>query len=243
MALGEEPNQVPIQMTFISGEPYVVWVNKKGKRFIDETASFNYYESINALIQQPECTSYALFDAAIVQAITENGLSNVPSGFEFGEKQRNRLPAGLENVLKAQAEKGVIKISGGWDEIADWIGAEKATLKITIDEYNACCDHGYDAVFGKDRTYLQPMHKPPYYAVKCMSTILNTIGGIKINEKMEVLDKQDNPIPGLYAAGVDAGGWSSDTYCADLPGTAFGFAINSGRIAGESACKFVAGRG
>jgi len=56
---------------------------------------------------------------------------------------------------------------------------------------------------------------------------------------MEVLDKQDNAIPGLYAAGVDTGGWTSDTYCAALPGTAFGWAINSGRIAGESACHFL----
>jgi fumarate reductase flavoprotein subunit len=56
---------------------------------------------------------------------------------------------------------------------------------------------------------------------------------------MEVLDTRDNPIPGLYAAGVDTGGWTSDTYCAALPGTAFGWAINSGRMAGESARNFL----
>jgi fumarate reductase flavoprotein subunit len=242
MALGEEPNQVPIQMTFISGEPYVIWVNKKGKRFIDETAAFNYYESINALIQQPECVSYAIFDAGIIQSISDNGLSNVPSGFEFGERQRNKLPAGLDNALKAQADKGVLKMSRSLDEIAEWIGVDQAVLRATIEEYNAACDRGYDAIFGKDRIYLQPLRTRPFYAVKCMSTILNTIGGIKINENMEVLDKQDKPIPGLYAAGVDVGGWSCDTYCADLPGTAFGFAINSGRIAGENAFKYVSGR-
>jgi len=58
---------------------------------------------------------------------------------------------------------------------------------------------------------------------------------------MEVIDKQDNPIPGLYAAGVDVGGWESDTYCDRLSGSAFGFAINSGRIAGENAAEFVLG--
>ena len=56
---------------------------------------------------------------------------------------------------------------------------------------------------------------------------------------MEVLDKQDLPIPGLYAAGVDTGGWTGDTYCADLPGTAFGYAVNSGRIAGESVASYL----
>ena len=56
---------------------------------------------------------------------------------------------------------------------------------------------------------------------------------------MEVLDKQDNPILGLYAAGVVAGGWQADTYCDILSGAASGFAYNSGRIAGENAFKFL----
>jgi fumarate reductase flavoprotein subunit len=56
---------------------------------------------------------------------------------------------------------------------------------------------------------------------------------------MEVLNDQDKPIPGLYAAGVDTGGWESDTYCIILAGATFGFAVNSGRIAGENAAKYV----
>jgi hypothetical protein len=35
---------------------------------------------------------------------------------------------------------------------------------------------------------------------------LGTLGGIKINERTEVLDRNDRVIPGLYAAGNDAGG-------------------------------------
>jgi fumarate reductase flavoprotein subunit len=54
---------------------------------------------------------------------------------------------------------------------------------------------------------------------------------------MEVLDKKDIPIPGIYAAGIDTGGWVGDTYCIRTTGTTFGFAINSGRIAGENAVK------
>ena len=60
-----------------------------------------------------------------------------------------------------------------------------------------------------------------------------------LNENMEVLNNKDDPIPGLYAAGVDTGGWVSDTYSSILPGTAFGFALNSGRIAGENVVKYV----
>jgi fumarate reductase flavoprotein subunit len=56
---------------------------------------------------------------------------------------------------------------------------------------------------------------------------------------MEVLDQKNHPIPGLYAGGIDTGGWESDTYGLILSGSAFGFAINSGRIAGENAVKYV----
>jgi predicted oxidoreductase len=35
---------------------------------------------------------------------------------------------------------------------------------------------------------------------------LGTLGGIKINEKTEALDRNDKVIPGLYAVGNDAGG-------------------------------------
>lgn len=59
---------------------------------------------------------------------------------------------------------------------------------------------------------------------------------------MEVLNSRDDPIPGLFAGGDAAGGWESDTYCILLPGSTFGFAINSGRIAGENAFKYVSGR-
>jgi fumarate reductase flavoprotein subunit len=71
--------------------------------------------------------------------------------------------------------------------------------------------------------------------------LLDTLGGIRVNERMEALDTGLRPIPGLYAAGVVTSGWESETYCSDLSGSAFGYAINSGRIAGESAARFIAG--
>ena len=92
------------------------------------------------------------------------------------------------------------------------------------------------------KTILMPLRTPPYYAIKCCQAFLNTIGGIKINHHMEVLNDQDKPIPGLYAAGVDTGGWESDTYCIILAGATFGFAINSGRIAGENTAKYVSNK-
>jgi fumarate reductase flavoprotein subunit len=237
--LGREPDQLKVSLTFISGEPAAVWVNKKGRRFIDETVVFNYYESVNALVRQPDAVSYALLDSRLIEMIAANGLTNVPAGYGYGEAQRSPLPAGLEDELKGMEEKGLVKIADDWEEIGNWIGSEPQSLRTTLEEYNRACEQGHDAIFAKDRRYLLPLNQPPYYAIRCGAAILNTLGGIKISENMEVLDQNDTRIPGLFAAGVDTGGWTSDSYCASLPGTAFGYALNSGRIAGESAARFL----
>ena len=167
--------------------------------------------------------------------MTENGL--IIGLGRYCVEERTKMP-GLERGIQGQADKGSVKISDSWDGIADWIGADPKVLKSTIDEYNAACDHGYDPIFAKERVYLASLRTSPYYAIKAKADFLDTIGGIKINEHMEVLDKQDKPIQGLYAAGVTTGGWEADTYCALLSGAASGYALNSGRIAGENAVKF-----
>jgi fumarate reductase flavoprotein subunit len=148
----------------------------------------------------------------------------------------------LGHLLEKEANKGEVKIASSLEAIARWMGANPRTLQETIDEYNGSCDKGYDEILLKDRRFLMPMRVPPYYAVKCHQGFLGTLGGIKINHRMEALNQQDEPIPGLYAAGAGTGGWESDTYCLELSGSAFGFAINSGRIAGENAVKSIADR-
>ena len=80
-----------------------------------------------------------------------------------------------------------------------------------------------------------PLRKTPFYAIKGEASICDAIGGIKINERMEVLDHEDNPSPGLYMGGSTTGCWESENYCYKLTGHMFGFALNSGRIAGENA--------
>jgi fumarate reductase flavoprotein subunit len=96
-------------------------------------------------------------------------------------------------------------------------------------------------MYAKDRQYFVPLRTPPFCAIKCHQSFHGTVGGIKINHRMEVLNKQDEPIPGFYAAGSDTGGWEGDTYCPGLSGSTLAFAINSGRIACENAFTYVSG--
>jgi fumarate reductase flavoprotein subunit len=235
LKFGVKPNIISLPLMAVAQEPYTIWVNKRGVRFADENTGYNLFEIANAVIRQPDSVCFTLLDHEIVQTMTEQGLI---IGRYTVEQRRTKLP-GLKRELKAQADKGRLKISDSWDKIAEWIGTDDIVLKTTIEEYNVACDQGYDPIFAKERVFLVPLHTPPYYAIRCRADFHNTFGGIKVNEHMEVLDKQENPIPGLYAAGVDTGGWVTETYCVALTGSAFGFAVNSGRIAGERAAKFV----
>jgi fumarate reductase flavoprotein subunit len=221
------------QVLTVATEPVTVWVNKRGERFIDEAMGFNWPEAANALNRQPGRISYTIFD----ERAKENFMSEGPiKGYRNPPlKPLERL----ENQLRSEAAKGSVKIADSWDEIARWIGAEPKVLQKTVDEYNDSCHHGYDELFLKHRRFLIPFETPPYYALRCCQGFLGTIGGIKINHNMEVLDQKDEPISGLYAVGSCTGGWEADTYCLELSGSAFGFAINSGRIAGENAVRYV----
>jgi fumarate reductase flavoprotein subunit len=72
-----------------------------------------------------------------------------------------------------------------------------------------------------------------------MPVSYNTIGGVFINEKTEVLDTKDQPIPGFYSAGEMAG-----IMVLDPPHFASGvnnsWAIYGGRIAGKEAALYAA---
>jgi fumarate reductase flavoprotein subunit len=111
-------------------------------------------------------------------------------------------------------------------------------LKRTVEEYNDFCHKGFDPIFNKSAKLLRPVKTPKYYAGKFLPGAYGSLGGIKINYKTEVMDKNWKKIPGLYAAGTDACSIYGDTYVFILPGNTMGFALNSGRIAGENAAEY-----
>ena len=81
-----------------------------------------------------------------------------------------------------------------------------------------------------------PIDAPPYHGFAVTCGITFTFGGLRINRDAQVLDTEEYPIPGLYAAGELVGGLFYHGYpggsglCA---GTVFG------RIAGDSAAKAI----
>ncbi len=212
-----DPHQWPLR--FFERSPLALWVNLDGERFVDETLGYHVFESVNALLTQPKGISFALFDASVRDTF------------------RITLPD-IDTALEQEVKKGRVFKADSWEKLAGALGCVSETLQATVNRYNELCDLGCDEDFGKKQRYLRHLTAPPFFAVRGISTILDTIGGIIINHRMEVLDKARQPVPGLFAAGTVTSGWESEVYCSDLSASAFGFAVNSGRIAGENAARY-----
>jgi fumarate reductase flavoprotein subunit len=130
--------------------------------------------------------------------------------------------------------------AGSIEELAAKMGADPHVLRAEVDEYNRYCAQGHDELFAKERRFLRPLLGPRFYAVRGRTVFLGTMGGIKVNERLEVVDKNEAGVPGLYAGGFDAGGMFGDSYpIRGSSGLASAFAFNSGRIAGKSALKYL----
>ncbi len=225
------------QIEFAVTQPDL-WVNPRGERFCDETVAF-YDSSVgNANAKFKEGYTYSIFDESIIRRMIERGIDkNVAIDSPPGSR-----PISIERELKAALERGNTDIfeADSVEGLAVKIGVSPAVLKATIDEYNGFCENGYDELFVKDKKYLWPIKGPKFYAVKARTVFLGTMGGIKINEKTEVVDKKEMVIPGLYAVGFDAGGMYGDSYpIKTSSGLASAFALNSGRVAGKNALKYL----
>ena len=218
----------------VSMESNTVWVNKSGERFVNEDIIPS--ASSNPLNMQPHKICFTLFDTKIKQGFINDGIIKAvePVPYPAGTRMKN-----LDEKLRKEEKKGTVRKSRSWNEIAKWIGADPYTLKNTITEYNHYCDRGWDNMFYKNRRFLQPLRTPPFYALRCTQAHHGTIGGIKINHRMEVIDTNNKRIPGLYASGNDTGGWIEGTYPHHLTGTALSFALNSARIAGENVAEYI----
>ena len=215
-----------------------LWVNKLGERFCDESVVFDDAAVGNANARQKGDCTYSIFDSSIKQQLMEKGIDKAmamdfPPGSRTTELDRE-LDAALENKSAEVFEADSIP------ELAEKIGVNPEVFKTTVDEYNGFCEKGHDELFAKNPKYLRPLKGPKFYAIKARTIFLETLGGIKINHRTEVMDKQGNVIPGLYAAGYDAGGMYGDSYSIrNSSGLSSSFATNSGRIAGKNALKYL----
>jgi len=125
------------------------------------------------------------------------------------------------------------------EDLAKQMGVDPAKLRATVDGFNKAKDVGYDAQFHRPAGTIRPVKTGKLYAMHIVPMNFVSIGGIKVNLKMEATDTQDRAIPGLYVVGADAGGLFGDTYTLWTSGFMFQWSVQSGMIAGGNAAVAV----
>lgn len=172
---------------------------------------------------------------------TEQSIRDIGLGMIFADTLKTNSTESFDALLKKALDRGYkyFFVADSLEDLCKQTGIDIDGLKKTIDEYNNSCEAGYDTICGKDPKYLRPVKTPKFYAAQLFPSAYGTLGGIKINYKTEVLDKDDRIIPGLYAAGTDAAAIYGDSYTRFLYGNTQGFCITSGRMAGKNAAEYI----
>ena len=231
-------------------------VNTLGQRFSDETMVTNYAIHGAQIHMQPKQTEYLILDTSVLKQIAEKGYASIEDHYGIWKNDRQffmefNMPTDtdelieLENtpidytpLLEAALDTGVVFKGDTLEELARNIDVDSNIFIESVNQYNRAIETSEDNMFFADTERLIPITEGPFYAVKYVARNLGTLGGVRINEKIEAVDKNGQPIPGLYVAGADAGGMYGRSYV-DFEGGTLGFAYTSGKLAGENAAKYV----
>ena len=209
-------------------------VNLEGERFINEAIMDNTTFTGNAINLQTNHVAYSIVDSSIIKRYEKNGMDCVSLVYPFFDLSN------FNEKFMAAKEAGNPDLYYGetLEELAEATGIDVQGLLDTVDEYNDMCD-SVDSKFNKPNDYMRPLKKGPYYAGRMFPSGYGTLGGIKINHRMEVVSTEGKTIKGFYAAGTDACNIFGDSYVFIMPGNTMGFCINGGRMAGENAADYI----
>ena len=190
-----------------------ILVNNQGERFTDELTRPAY-----AVARQPERIAYILFDDALAQK------------FEAWPYFVSTAPGVAYAYLKDYRRN-----RSDIFHQADSLSGLAASMRVPVDQLAATLER-YNSQEHAARPVLT---RPPYYALgPIKSYVVFTDGGLKVDERLQVLRADDSAIRGLYAAGsTGQGGLLLEGH-----GHHLGWAFISGRIAGRNAALEVIGR-
>ncbi len=227
-----------------------LWVNRQGKRFMNEDLLKDTVEFSSAVLAQGGY-AYTIVDEATVDRWADATQENTGSWIHYwdqngmldenGEHTIYHAPISKEDFL---ADFEVLSASGDGivaatiEEAAAFIGCDPETLAATVENYNGYVKAGKDDEFFKSaEDLLWTVEQGPFYVTKGYNAVLGALGGVNATDKLEVLTAKDEIIPGLYATGNNLSGISVAAY-GNVEGVGLSTALTTGRMAGVNAAAY-----
>jgi succinate dehydrogenase/fumarate reductase flavoprotein subunit len=256
-ALDEDPGLIA---NFSLAGDSVLSVNKYGRRACNEKATYNdrtqsHFAWDPARAEYPNFLQFAIVDErARTLYATQGGVMDHQAGNfipPLGADSKYLLSADtLEGLVGALQERlaTLSKASGGIELASDFL----ANLTATIERFNDFAQSGVDQDFHRGESAIELfMHgeraadndlpnptlyplaaKGPYYATILAPGAIDTKGGPKVNERLQILDGTDAPVPGLYGIGNCVASPAGQAYWSG--GSTWGPYITFGYVAARS---------
>lgn len=194
------------------GVPFLM-LDKNGERFFNEECTMSEWcTPIKYRYPNEKPRMYRIFDSAFEQKYAGCDIMTTCAFLDSNLLAPERY--GSKGIYKADTI----------EELCEIWGVDAAPFLASIERYNDLCAKGIDEDFGKDPKYMCAIDTPPYYGLLYSPGLAAINGGVYVDEHYQVVDADRNPIPGLFAAGVDAGdlcggnnwtmpGGCSNTHC------------------------------
>lgn len=215
----KEPNNIMLGRPNLPGDqPYTshtgLMVDNAGHRFMNEDALGGL--ACATIMHLPEKTAYCIWGANRAEAGGPWGAINYPHGEYFTTEEvieRWDTDADGFGIVKADTR----------EEVISKLGLPAATIE-TIERYNEMCEAGIDTDFYKTADKLIPIgeNDGPFYGASFSPGFLTSLGGLRTDPDLRVLDKDDRPIEGLFNAGCMIGNFYSGTYTFAMEGMNYG---------------------
>lgn len=196
-----------------------VFVNQYGKRFYDESFSFNtgsqlFFTCIPQMVLSQRA-AFSVFDDSYVTRWENGEWQNGKCGFDSATKVGQ--PLVIRDDLESIKDRDWFYQADTIEELGrliaeDTEGFDVDTFVATIDAYNAAAEGAAADEWGKPQEFCWELKTPPFYAARIGVNAYNTNGGIHINTNSQVVDPDGSSIAGLYASGIATAGWDSQVY-------------------------------
>ena len=197
-------------------------VNQNGERFFNESA--NAWDLMQAMKQNE--AQYLIMD----QTAFDN----------FNAGMTNSKIYTMEDVEKWLSDdydgQPVMKQGATLAELCEKLNLPADAVEASAKAFNDCAAAQTADTFGRTPAAAQS-EEGPFYALQMHIRYYASLGGLHINDSMQVLNTKQEAIPGLYAAGEVVGGLEGDVY---MGATLFGWAIASGYDAANAVNAVIA---